>query len=211
MLKRAVKWTAITGAVLLNLVLVAVVVRGIVAGPFHARTDAVAQAAPAPQSTDEKTTLDQLARKDLAALPSLLHFTPMLPTSLPPGFRYVRVPHRGALPGELRAFDIFIAGPDSAQGSRAIHLHEGEGIQGVQGKPSPLEVYGGVARPVVLANGTWYAMQNKDNPYPKTHPYGGGIGGPDAWIFMAQRGGVFIEVDGLVARNTIEAFVASLK
>jgi len=160
---------------------------------------------------DDPATLDQLAQRDLAALPARLHFSPLLPGPLPSGFRYVRVVHPGAAPGSLRAFDICISGPDDSLGSRAIHLHEGESIGGADGKASPLDVYRNVLRPIALSNGTWYAMQNRDNPYPRDTPYGGGIGGPDDWIFMMQHGAVFIQVDGLASKETLQTFAGSLR
>ncbi len=159
----------------------------------------VAQVAPTP---NERTILDEWARRDLSELPKKLYWRPLLPSSLPSGFAYVRVTTGEQPHGTIRAFDIFVAGPDPSMGRSAIHVHQGvptPGITGIKGKSNPLDVYRNVVQPITLPNGTWQVMQQDHNP------------GKGAWIFMAQRGELFIEVDGLVSKETLQGFVASLR
>jgi len=62
-----------------------------------------------------------------------------------------------------------------------------------------LDVYSPILQHVQLSNGIWQAMQQDHAPW------------KGAWIFMTQRGDLYVEVDGLVSRAVIENFAASLR
>ncbi len=162
----------------------------------------VGAAVQAPSASDERTVLDEAARRDLATLPKKLSWSPLLPSTLASGFAYVRVTTGEQPFGTIRSVDVFISGPDTSMGNRAIHIHEGvptPGVTGIHGKPHPMDVYHAVLQPVALSNGTWHVMQQDHSPW------------KGAWNFMAQRGDMFIEVDGLVSRETLQGFVATLR
>ncbi len=53
-------------------------------------------------------------------------------------------------------------------------------------------------RPVKLANGTWYEMEQQHEPW------------QGEWIFMAQWGQLQIEVDGLDSKTVVQQFAGSL-
>jgi len=184
--------------------LISIALLGTIVAAFASKGDSrpvklVAQVGPTP---NERTILDEQARRDLDELPKKLYWRPLLPSSLPSGFAYVRVTTGEQPHGTIRAFDIFVAGPDPSMGHSAIHLHEGvptPGVTGIKGKSNPLDVYHNVVQPITLPNGTWLVMQQDHNP------------GKGAWIFMAQRGDLFVEVDGLGSKETLQSFVSSLR
>jgi hypothetical protein len=55
-----------------------------------------------------------------------------------------------------------------------------------------------ILRPVQLANGTWYEMQQQREPW------------QGVWIFMTQWGRLQIKVDGLDSKAVIQEFAGSL-
>jgi hypothetical protein len=149
------------------------------------------------QTTPLERILEVAAVKDLRALPSAMAFTPLLPAhlALPSGDLYNRVTWASPAGG----FGVFITSPYGTAGSRAIHMDQSLDSAADLASPSfPMNAFKSVLQPVSLANGTWFEMQQEHAPW---------LG---EWILMRRFGNIAVEIDGLISKQGLEQFAASL-
>lgn len=141
---------------------------------------------------------EELALHDLRLLQTQLTFKPLLPPSLslPPGHSY-----KGVVWGSAPAngFGIFISSQDPTAGNRAIHIDESAMSPTDLADPRfPMNAFKSVLKPVTLANGVWYEMQQQHEPE------------MGAWILATLRGNIAIQIDGLESREALEQFAGRL-
>ncbi|MGH7686832.1 MAG: hypothetical protein ACREN2_08455 [Candidatus Dormibacteria bacterium] len=154
---------------------------------------------PTPAPLPSLQALNAQALADLSTLKGQLGFRPWLPPNLglPAGHSYVKVTWSSAPP--VTGFGLFISGTDATAGTRAIHVDEAAATpQSLASPRNPLNAFQSVLRPVSLANGTWYEMQQQHQPW------------QGEWILTTQLGGVGIEIDGLDSKAQLEQFAGSL-
>jgi hypothetical protein len=140
-----------------------------------------------------------MAQHDLASLSTVLSFHPWLPDSLPAGYSYYQVVWPPTTSGKSDGFGLYIVGPDSSAGTRAIHIHEGRGTPSAGNKEDPILAFRGFTHAKSLRSGVWQVMQQQHQPW------------QGEWIYMVWKGDVFIEVDGLAPQPVLESVVASLR
>lgn len=154
---------------------------------------------PTPAPSPSLQALNAQALSDLSTLRGQLGFQPWLPPNLtlPAGHSYVKVTWSSAPP--VTGFGLFISGTDASAGSRAIHVDEATVTPETIASPrNPVSAFKSVLRPVTLANGTWYEMQQQHQPW------------QGEWVLIAQVGQVGIEIDGLDTKAQLEQFAGSL-
>jgi hypothetical protein len=135
---------------------------------------------------------EQWALADLADLKHTLPWHPILPGSLPRGFRYFRIDQ--TYPNRY-GFSIEIYGPQN----QTLRVQEAPyQAPTAATKPDPMVVFRRQLSAVALANGTWLAQE-----FP----------GPGQWILMRTWGGLRIYVDGNgnVPKDTLEEFAGTLQ
>jgi hypothetical protein len=119
---------------------------------------------------------------------------------LPAGHLYDRVVWAPDSSSVVEGFGVFISSSaDPAAGNRAIHFDEGlQTPQDLSNPRNPLVAFKSVLRSVTLANGIWFEMQQQHEPE------------QGAWILIARRGMVQIQIDGLDPRAVLENFAGGL-
>jgi len=144
----------------------------------------------------ERAARDQQARRDIDQLRSLMLWHPRFPSSLPTAYTYDRVIWHSDHPEY--GFEIFISNPDGST-NRAIHLMEQPLTPELLSNPrNPLIHFKSVVLPLTLPNGVWQTMQQDHQPW------------QGEWIFMAQLGGLQIQVEGLAPKGVLTSFAGSL-
>jgi hypothetical protein len=145
-------------------------------------------------------TLQTMALSDLHTLSRQVAFRPFLPPqlALPVDHHFDRVVWVPS--SSVTQFGIFISSSDNpSAGHDAIHLDEWlVSSQDVANSRNPMVAFASVIKPVHLANGTWYEMQQPQDP------------DKGEWILMAQFGHVFIQMDGLDGKAALEEFAGRL-
>jgi len=135
---------------------------------------------------------ERWALADLAHLKHTLPWHPILPSSLPRGFRYFRIDQTDAY---RYGFSIEIYGPQN----QTLRVQEAPyQAPTAATKPDPMVVFRTQLSAMTLANGTWMAQE-----FP----------GPGQWILMRTWRGLRIYVDGNgnVPKDTLEEFAGTLQ
>ncbi len=156
--------------------------------------------APSSSPSSLADTLQAMALSDLQTLSKQVAFRPLLPPqlALPVDHYFDRVVWVPS--SSVTQFGIFISSSDNpSAGHDAIHLDEWlVSSQDIASPRNPMVAFASVIKPVQLANGTWYEMQQPQDP------------DKGEWILMAQFGSVFIQMDGLDGKAALEQFAGKL-
>ena len=156
--------------------------------------------APSPSPSSLADTLQTMALSDLQTLSQQVAFQPLLPPqlALPLDHYFDRVVW--APSASVTQFGIFISSSDNpSAGHDAIHLDEWlVSSQDVASPRNPMVAFASAIKPVQLASGTWYEMQQPQNP------------DKGEWILMARFGSVFIQMDGLDGKAALEQLAGTL-
>ena len=155
---------------------------------------------PSPSPSSLADTLQTMAWSDLQTLSKQVAFRPFLPPqlALPVDHYFDRVVWGPS--SSVTQFGIFISSSDNpSAGHDAIHLDQWlVSPQDIASPRNPMVAFASVIKPVHLANGTWYEMQQPQDP------------DKGEWILMAQFGSVFIQMDGLDSKEALEQFAGKL-